>query len=582
MSAHDVPPVLQDHVGPTPSEEKRAPDEVPVDESSDGGDGPEWHDTRLCGRCQSLRSYIGFRSHCRVCGKSVCHACTAPSAPAAWLEVPFVRLCRNIPPTHRRTMRCCTECAQKAALDELDYVWVRVMNRAEAGDVESSKAWCEAGSARTEDAEKYLRGKAEEIKQVLVVVGRGEFACTGFAHDATAHRTVELDAHTLHTFDLVYNTQKLWRATASAVMDVPITGTMFVTLLSRPITCPAVLQIIKKLAFVATLPSVYSLAHPDNAAACLSAMNAQQLLCLYLHRPADLDVAKTILASARSVADAHLDTVAKLAAIASERDHAQRVALVHALGKPNVLVRGDYCVIQSIGFSCSEALELTCSHSNKGQFKVFLLTGVEPGIINAAAFLQWVRTSHVFQSMTVLPDGRACLLVPCSTRMHDALRPTHVYAVGQAAPAGGAAISVPDAPDRDAAEVAAAMQTILPFADCKSVLTQCVALTLQQTAEGKTLDMSTLRFFLDANDCMLVYRTCVSRAEAPPAEEQSVEPRPCWSNRPLTETSMEKVRADSAKLMTDNREFVFWLMVLATGKRFTQPWDPQTILPFSF
>ena len=71
---------------------------------------PEWTDTRLCGRCQTFGSYLTFRSHCRICGKSICSSCKEPDVPDKWLDVPYVRLCRSIPDTHKTSMKACIDC----------------------------------------------------------------------------------------------------------------------------------------------------------------------------------------------------------------------------------------------------------------------------------------------------------------------------------------------------------------------------------------------------------------------------------------------------------------------------------------
>lgn len=548
---------------------------------------PEWHDTRLCGRCQSYRSYLGFRSHCRICGRSVCSSCTASPAPtAAWLDAPFVRLCRNIPATHMRTMRCCVTCAEQAELDEVDYVWARVLHLPVPEGL-SMKPW--RAESVPEDADKYLRDRADQVRGTFArltdAVG-AEFACRGFSRSAVEDRLVALDAHRLHAFDLVHGTPKLLTASEAAVRAVPLTFTLIVTLLSRPLACRAIMLAVEQPAILDLLPLVYRLVHPDNAPACRELLTPQQLLCLYLHGPDDEAVARSMQPGARQVADAHLDTVGQLAAIAGAPDHASRATLAEALCRPVVLiVRGERCTVASIGFSCAGILELSCSNSRGADLNVFFLAGVERGLVDAVAFIHWARTCHVFQSMTVLHDRRAFLVMPCSTHTHEALRPTHTYRAGVPHAHSGSGSAAAAAAGRNDTEAARAMWATLQQAEPKSVMLQCVALTFKQTADDKDIDTRRLRFLLDATNQLLVYRTG-GEAEAERGSDcgsgTSTDEHGPWSTRVMLQEAVDKVRADSACLMERSREYVFWSTVLVTGKTCTLPPDVRKLLPFSF
>jgi hypothetical protein len=534
------------------------------------GDEAEWHDTRLCGRCQSLRSYVGFRSHCRVCGRSVCYACTAPAVPPAWLDVPFVRLCKNIPPTHRNTMKCCTVCAQQVQLDELEYVWTHVVNKP------SPEPDAAETSAEAQDA--YLRTKGRELRQLLDRLtnpASAEFACTGFAHSATEHRLVALDTHTLSAFDLVYGTAKLAQATDVAVANVPLTFTLVVTLLSRPNVWSTIGRAVRKPVFLEPLPSVFGLVHPDHATECLKLLSPPQHLCVYLHRPKDSVVGLAMPPAARQIADAHLDTVAKLAAIAETRDHDARSALAAStLHSPAVLiVRGERCAVTSVGFSCTGVLELVCANS-RATFRVMFFSQVDRGLVESASFICWAQTSHVFQSMTVLADGRAFLILPCAPHTHDALRPTHTYAIG-----GAPSTDTADgAGTRDDAEASRDMWATLKHAKPSSVIRQCVTLTFKQTAEARKVDVSRLRFFLDVNEQLVVYSTGDASTAEQEEREEEAGPRTCV----MLADAVDRVREESTGLMSRSREYVYWSAVLLTKNPGIAPLDPHKLLVFSF
>ena len=539
---------------------------------------------------------MGFRSHCRICGRSVCSACTSsPAPPAAWLDAPFVRLCRNIPAPHAGPMRCCAPCASETQLDEVDYVWASVLRRPVPEGL-SVKPW--RAESVPEDTEKYLRDRAEQVSATFArltdAVG-AEFACRGFARSALEDRLVALDAHRLHAFDLVHGTPKLLRSSEAAVRAVLLTFTLIVTLLSRPLACQAVMRAVEQPAILDLLPLVYRLVHPGNAAACLALLTPQQQLCLYLHGPDDAAVARAMQPSARQIADAHLDTLGKLAAIAGAPDHASRATLAEALSRAAVLiVRGERCTVVSIGFSCSGILELSCSNSRGADLRVFFLAGVERGLVDAVAFIHWARTCHVFQSMTVLRDGRAFLVMPCSAHTHEALRPTHTYRAGDpharsgsGSDSGSAAVAAA----RNDTDAARAMWTTLQQAEPKSVMLQCVALTFKQTADGKDIDTRRLRFLLDGTNQLFVYRTGCDAESGCGCDAESgcgcgcgtlTDEHGPWSTRVMLQEAVDKVRADSTGLMERSREYVLWATVLVTGKNCTLPPDVRKLLLFSF
>jgi hypothetical protein len=481
-----------------------------------------------------------------------------------------------------------------------------------------------------------LSARADFVKQVLdrlAFTGRAEFACLQFARDAVTDRVAALDARVLHAFDLVYTTPKLLHMPAAAVAEFQLTGTLAVTLLSRPVTCTAVLQAIKKpAAVVDLLPAVYSLVHASNAAACLQMMSPQQLLCLYLHHPSDAAVGRAVAAGPRQVADAHLDVVAKLAAVAQEPDPLQRVGLVCALTtKPAIIVRGERFLILSVGFCRLGVLELTCSAefakpaaAAVGAFKVTFLAGVDRRLIDAVAFIHWTRACHVFRSMTVLPDGRAFLLVPCAARMQELLPPTHVYSVVNGsleessgpppgpsrsavlaarlsttgmtaatakalADPGATASGVVAAANADLVAagfgtvVGPAMWGLLRVSEAKSVMLQCVALTFKQTAEQADVQLDKVQFFLDDNEHLFVYATRAGTEGVAEAKGDADAYGPSCGRQPahiMVQGAMDKVRTDSTQLMTQSREYVHWAMALLTGAQVSGTTAP--LRPFYF
>jgi hypothetical protein len=81
-----------------------------------------WTDSRYCASCESLSSYFTSRSHCRVCGQSVCQDCVRVGD-VKWLTAPFVRLCAGIPETHRTSMKVCAACFASCREREETWMW---------------------------------------------------------------------------------------------------------------------------------------------------------------------------------------------------------------------------------------------------------------------------------------------------------------------------------------------------------------------------------------------------------------------------------------------------------------------------
>ena len=277
-----------------------------------------WTNTRLCGVCQALSSYFVLRrSHCRLCGRTICPPCNAGPVPKEWLNVPYVRLCRGIPATHASEMRCCIQCAEAARLSEADYLWHHILGRPLTDGAFKAKWRAEPAEGQREvDVEVYLQQSAAALlKEYTRAVASPlpDFACKNFAHSVACHRAVSHDAK-LYVFDLVYNTPKARAASAAELLEVPLDIPTLATILSRPITCDAVFdRICKYGAADDAFPSLYHLAAHENRVRFLAAATQPQRTCLHLHLPSDGAVRKTLPAGVLADAFAHRACLSSLA-----------------------------------------------------------------------------------------------------------------------------------------------------------------------------------------------------------------------------------------------------------------------------
>ena len=82
--------------------------------------------SRYCGVCNSLSSFFSRRSHCRVCGSSVCLSC-AVDGDEAWLRAPYITLCAGIPEGTHARMRVCKACHAACCEREQTWLWSRVL-----------------------------------------------------------------------------------------------------------------------------------------------------------------------------------------------------------------------------------------------------------------------------------------------------------------------------------------------------------------------------------------------------------------------------------------------------------------------
>ena len=390
----------------------------------EGGEGTSgeatWTDTRLCGVCQTLGSYfILRRSHCRVCGRTMCPSCNAGTVPSEWLDVPYMRLCRGIPQTHAHVMRCCIHCAEETRLSEADYLWHRVLDRQLADDTYKAK-W-RPESLRAAGVVAYLDRAADALREEYehaVASPLPEFACTNFGHSAACHRAVSHDGK-LHMFDVVYTTPKLLAAPAAELAALQLDVPTIATLLSRPITCDAVFDRIRKYApGDDAFPSLYHLTAHENRARFLSAATQQQRTCLHMHLPSDDMLRKTLpagvladvaahracLSSFARAADAGIAAGGTVGALAQLRDIIAE--------QPHILFKGEpYRVCGATYISPSVLAVAAESDANGTPCRLRVLFGAQACVVDALAFVNWEVFARAFVGMTVLDDGCAAVVI---------------------------------------------------------------------------------------------------------------------------------------------------------------------------
>lgn len=616
---------MSSEVKSTPSESAPAVDDVESKadavQSSKAGVGAseptsaalEWHDTRLCGRCQTLGSYLSFRSHCRICGRSVCSACRPQEeAPNEWLTAPYVTLCRGIPETHRGVMKCCTVCSDQTKQSEADYLWSEILKRSIVDD--ENKVHWRTQARQKQDNEHMQRAAAALLKKYedLVTVERMQYANRAFDHDKAAHRIIQHDAD-LTIFDLVYNTKKLQNAEPGDIADLKVPFHFATTILAGPVTHEFVFQHLYR-AHAPQIPSVFHLIAPVNRAKVLKMLRAQQKQCLYMHLPHEPEVQRSFPLSMRGDVDWHRAFIDVLA-LFGRTDHATRSALINdftAGRTASIFFQGELRRMDMIGYVCRDVAEIV----TKTHKKLRVFTDVDSNLINAAAFVSWPAFRTAFQGMVRLNTNQAVLVTSSSSRTSDALPPRLVYGVpeylktattrrrrkvSEVAPfppppsltgGGVKAQSPPNATEEEMAKAdleqerleqerkekkweqdyVKKMWSLLSTATTGTILLQCALLTVLQITTKRLIDRSKLRFTVDDKDRLIVFKAPLLDADV-----TECEPGGPWETHFLNDAAVVQVRNACSKVLVDNLEYAFWVGTLLNGgEKLSEPISAMT------
>lgn len=564
---------------------------------------PVWTDTRLCGRCQTLSSYIGFRSHCRICGQSVCSSCREPVVPEKWLNVPYVRLCREIPETHKGTMKACTSCAETARQSEADYLWTELLHRTISDDTHA-KHW-KTIATRKQDNE-YMTKAADALMkkyEALINLTSMEFANCNYSHDQTSHRLIQHDKNTLHLFDVVYKTKKMENATEGDISAMSIPFHFATTILSCPGLKEIVAQHIQR-KHANSVPCIYQLVSASNRTRVLKMLRPEQVQCLYMHYPHDTDVQRALPLTMRGDVDRHRTFIDVLTHM-GEQPHVQRAELVTSLAKarpPAIMLLGALRRIATIGYCAPDSFRL---ESRSGS-TVSVFTNVDGNLIRASAYASWPLFRYAFQGLLRLGSGRSVLVIAPSNATMAHSDPADVYKVptpisskrrsveSGGGGGGGGGFKEPTNDEKEQAHRAfgersvslvddqvKSMWALLRTATTGSILLQCVVLTILQYTTKKKIDRSKLRFAIDGSNRLVVYDAPLLDA----GTEQTVKDE-IFDKAYTKPEGVVQVRASCEKLFKQNREYVFWCgTMLNGGELLTEPvkeLEPNSPWVFAF
>ena len=586
----------------------------------EGEGGELWHDTRLCGRCQTFSSYLSFRSHCRICGRSVCSACRAPEVPDTWLTAPYVTLCRGIPESHQGVMKCCTVCSDRAKQSEADYLWSEILKRSIVDD--ENKIHWRTQARQKQDNEHMQRAAAALLKKYedLVTVERMQYANRSFDHDKAAHRIIQHDSD-LTIFDLVYNTKKLQKAEPGDIADLKVPFHFATTILSGPVAHEFVFQHLYR-AHSHQIPSVFHLIAPTNREKVLKMLRSQQKQGLYMHMPHDPAVQRSFPLSMRGDVDSHRAFVDVLSMFGTA-DHPTRAALVNdftAGRTASIFFQGELRRMDMIGYICRDVTEIV----TKTHQKLRVFTDVDSNLINAVAFVSWPAFRTAFQGMVRLNTNQAVLVTSASSKTCEKMPPRLVYGVPEyvktssgggstrhkrkasevsaflttAKQGGGvkaSALKEGEGEDGEDVEGQLARQrqeeqeqvlkekkweqdyvknmwSVLSTATTGTILLQCALLTVLQITTKRFIDRSKLRFTIDEKDRLVVYKAPLLDAGVSECKEEGP-----WETRFLNDTAAVQVRNACSKVLIDNLEYAFWVGTLLNGgEKLAEPISAMT------
>ena len=566
---------------------KPAASDTGEEAANEDGDGtPVWTDTRLCGRCQTYSSYIGFRSHCRICGQSICSNCREPEVPDKWLHVPYVHLCRNIPETHQKSMKACKTCAETARQSEADYLWTELLHRTISDDTHA-KHW--KTMARSKQDNEYMTKAADALTkkyEALTSLTSMEFANCNFSHDKTSHRLIQHDAE-LHLFDVVYKTKKMEKATEGDISSMTIPFHFATTILSCPGLKDIVAQHIQR-QHANSIPCVYQLVAASNRVRVLRMLRPEQVKCLYMHFPYDENVQRALPLVMRGDVDRNRTFIDVLAHM-GEQPHEQRAAIVKDLTKvkrPAIMFLGMLRRIATIGYCAPDSFRLT---SLSGE-AISVFTNVDSNLVQAAACASWPLFRYAFQGLLRLTSGRSVLVVGPSQATLAHSDPADVYKVpafagrrrttegsGNGGGGGGGGGGIKAKTDEDRAleleefegrsavlcdDQVKSMWALLRTATTGSILLQCVILTILQYTTKKKVDRSRLRFTIDEADRLIVYSAPLLDAGAtqPGLGTDAINVKEY-----MKPEGVQQVRKSCEKLFKNSREYVFWCGTMLNG-----------------
>lgn len=524
--------------------------------------GGTWQDTRLCGRCRGLATYMGFRSHCRLCGASVCSGCLDPDASRDWLLLPSVRLCIGIPNTHQdRPFKSCRDCAagarrakavhrQRALLVRLVPFGVHRAEWAALAKQPSSHPLCKAA-----------RQLGTRLDDICV---QQEFACQGYDHDATDAALVHGDP-AVQVFDMVYNTAKVRAAGPDAkVPALPLY--LVLSILHRPDPEPwTVRGCLLKLKHC--IPAIYEHIHHRTREKLVAdkLLNEDQVQCLHMHYPDDAALPRQVPPSMQTLVEKHRSNIAVLSLMSqlsgSARADAERVSLAAdfaASKSAGLLFQGRFRSIKNVRVLRPGLAQVTCEPRKLLHAYV---DGVDARLVAASAFASWALYRAAFQNLARTAAGQAALLVSCPS---------------SECPSGDCSSGKDSwTPNVHAAHV----QDWLAQATEGSVFMQCQVLTVLQAVTGRSIDTTKVLPSVDSKGRLLVLQAPLLEAAAPilGQDVHSLLPRGLMDRH-----ARAMVRRACATLFRDQREYVYWLGRILTGEDLPVPEELQDEHVFLF
>lgn len=509
--------------------------------------GGTWTDTRLCGRCKGLSTYMGFRSHCRLCGASVCSSCVSPETADKWSSLPFVRLCDSIPDTHvDRPFKACRACAglvlhkldvcQKTdLLIQLVPYGVHRQEWAALAQVPSSAPICVAARS--------LGSRLHEL------VCRQEFASRGYEHDATDAALIKGDAD-MHVYDMVYTTSKALHADKhSRVPALPLC--LVLSILHREGPTPwSVRACMSKMRHC--IPAIFELVHHATRQFILEhgMLNTDQIQCLHMLNPDDAFLPLHVPGEVQTLVEKHRSNIAVLSLLSQMEPGA----------KERKSLTADFIASKNAGLIFQGRFRhiLHIHTLNPGHLEVFceprkcvhaFVDGVDARLVVGSAFASWALYRAAFQNLVRTASGQCALLV-----------------------------SRPALANSCHCSYQARVKNWVKGATEGSVFMQCQVLTVLQATTKRFIDTGKLLASIDAKGRLLFLRAPLLPPGIKPAGPSDLLP----PGGIMDQHTRTMVHQACAALFKNQREHVYWLARLLTGEERAVPVTLDSKFTFVF